>query len=153
MAIAPLNIHQQARSRSRINHARHTTFYSAVEASSVTPFFRAVDRELADRDLRIKTKETGFLHHNLWITAKNFRSKPGFWPSCVSPTDVTVAIPRFGHHDMTTASREYFAAPRCLKIRRRFNCGTRRNKIWVQKQTLTAPTCQNLDFYFARNGR
>lgn len=60
-AIAQLNIHQQARSIARINHARDTTFYSAVEASSVTPFFRAVDQELADRDLRIKTKETGFL--------------------------------------------------------------------------------------------
>jgi hypothetical protein len=43
----------------------HTTFYPVVEASSVTPFFRAVDRELAY---------------------------------------VTVAIPRFGHDDMTTAT-------------------------------------------------
>lgn len=59
--------HLPASAIARINQqGRHTTFYPAVAASSITPFFRAVDRELAD---------------------------------------VTVDIPRFGHHDITTATQ------------------------------------------------
>jgi len=72
--------HPPASAIARINHTRRTTFDPAVAASSITPFFRAVDRELADRDLRIKTKETGFFTESRSVN-EVFHKKPGFWLS------------------------------------------------------------------------